>query len=221
MTNTIQIFLAALEPFKHLPMASSLRLAQTAKEMRYAKGEALFREGEPCNAVWVVKTGRIHLMRFLASGKVVTTCVMTHGELFCCLPAMDRKEYPIDAVAAEKSTVIRIALETFHGAMADVPAFLKQTLCFFCDRLRQVEQKSCMLYDPVETRLAQVLLTLSKKFGPTIPLTRNELAEIVGTTTETVIRTLSHLKTKGIIRSSRGKTTILKKDGLSIFLDNP
>lgn len=221
MTNNIQIFLAAIEPFKHLSVAGRLRLAQAAEEMQYAKGETLFREGELCDAVWVVKTGRIHLMRFLAEGKVITTCVMTPGELFCCLPAMDRKGYPVDAVAAEKSTVIRIALETFHGVMADAPAFLKQTLCLFCDRLRQVEQESCRRYDPVETRLAQVLLTLSKKFGPTIPLTRNELAEIVGTTTETVIRVLSRLKTKGIIRSSRGKTTILKKDGLSIFLDNP
>lgn len=102
--------------------------------------------------------------------------------------------------------------------MAASPAFAQQTLCLFCERLRQVEHKSCMIYDTAEARLAQVLLTLSKKFGPTIPLTRNELADIAGTTPETAIRTLSRFKAKGFISSSRGKTTLLKPDKLSDFL---
>ena len=207
-------FLVSLEPFKRLPTVEQKRLAEVAREKRYAKGETIYREGEPCDAVWVVKTGRVHLMKFLADGKVSTTCVMTDGETFCCLPALDRKAYPVDAVAAEESIVIRVPIEEFHQAMTRSPAFTEQALCLFCDRLRQVEHRSCMAYEPVEQRLAQVLLTLAKKFGPTIPLTRQELAEIAGTTHESVIRTLSRFGKQGLIRSSRGKTTVLKSDQL-------
>lgn len=212
--------LAAVDPFKRLAAAERQRLAQVAREKRYAKGETIFREGQASDSVWLVKTGRVHLMRFLADGKVSTTCVMTPGELFCCLPALDRKQYPVDAMAAEDSVVIRIPTEAFHQTMARSPAFTHQTLCLFCDRLRQVEHKSCMVYEPAEARLAQVLLGLAKKFGPTIPLTRQELAEIAGTTHETAIRTLSRFGKQGLIRSSRGKTTILRPEKLSALLTN-
>ncbi len=208
-------FLASIEPFKRLGSVERKRVAQHAQERRYAKGETIFREGQPSEAVWVVKSGRVHLMKFLAAGKVSTTCVMTAGDPFCCLPALDRKPYPVDAVAAEDSVVLRIPQDVFHQAMDRSPAFSQETLCLFCDRLRQVEHKSCMVYKPAEQRLAEVLLTLGKKFGATIPLTRHELAEIAGTTNETAIRTLSRFGKAGLIRSSRGKTTILNREKLS------
>lgn len=203
-----------VEPFKRLSAVERQRLAAASREKRYAKGETIFRAGDPAEAVCIVKEGRVHLMKFLESGQASTTCVMTTGETFCCLPALDRKPYPVDAIAAEDSVVVRIPTSTFHELLQANPAFLQQSLCLFCDRLRQVEDKSCMVYDSVERRLAQALVTLSKKFGPTIPLTKHELAELANTTVETTIRVLSHLKKQGIIRSARGSTTIAKPDKL-------
>ncbi len=211
--------LASIEPFKHLPAVERKQIAKQAKEKLYARGDAVFRAGAPAEAVWVVKTGRIHLMTFLADGKASTTCVMSAGEPFCCLPALDRKPYPVDAIAAEESIVIRIPIEAFHDAMSRSKEFAQQTLCLFCDRLRQVEHRSCMIYESVDIRLAQVLLTLSKKFGSTIPLTRQELAELAGTTHETTIRTLSRFKDRGLISSTRGKTTILRPEGLQALIE--
>ena len=207
-------FLDRVEPFKRLSAAERQRLAVVSREKRYAKGETIFRAGDPADAVCIVKEGRVHLMKFLESGQASTTCVMTTGETFCCLPALDRKPYPVDAIAAEDSVVVRIPTSTFHELLQANPAFLQQSLCLFCDRLRQVEDKSCMVYDSVERRLAQALVTLAKKFGPTIPLTKHELAELANTTVETTIRVLSHLKKQGIVKSSRGSTTIAKPDKL-------
>src|SRR3989338_734681 len=207
-------FLAGVELFKRLSAGERQRLAAASRERRYAKGETIFRAGEPADAVCVVKEGRVHLMKFLEDGQASTTCVMTPGETFCCLPALDRKPYPVDAVAAVDSVVVRVPTSAFHELLARNPAFLQDSLCLFCDRLRQVEQKSCMIYDSVERRLAQALLTLSKKFGPTIQLTKHELAELANTTVETTIRVLSHLKKDGIIKSSRGSTTIVKPSSL-------
>ena len=211
-------FLATTDPFKHLPAAEQKRLVQVAREKRYEKGETIFRAGQLSDAVWVVKSGRVHLMNYLADGKVSTTCVMAEGETFCCLPALDRKPYPADAVAAVDSTVVRIPLEAFHQAMNRSSAFTQDALCLFCDRLRQVEQKSCMVHEPAEQRLAQVLLGLAKKFGFTVPLTHQELAEIAGTTHETTTRTLNRFKRQGLIRSSRGKTVLVRPEQLKALL---
>ena len=207
-------FLADLELFKRLTTAERKRLAAAARETRYAKGETVFHQGDPAESVCVVKAGRVHLMKFLDGGQASTTCVMTQGEIFCCLPALDRQPYPADAIAAADSVVVRIPTRVFHELLQQNPAFLEASLCTFCDRLRQVEDKSCMAYDSVERRLAQALLTLSKKFGPTIPLTKHELAELANTTVETTIRILSHFKKQGLVRSSRGSTTIAKPDAL-------
>ncbi len=154
-------------------------------------------------------------MKFLETGQASTTCVMTVGETFCCLPALDGKPYPVDAVAAADSVVIRIPTKTFHSLMQENPSFMQDSLCHFCDRLRQVEHKSCALQDSVERRLAQTLIDLSKKFGKTIPLTKHELAEMAGTTVETTIRVLSDFKKQGIVTSLRGSTTITKPDELA------
>ena len=215
----IEGFLSRLEPFRHLSSADRKGLVERVREKRYAKGELLFREGQSSDAVWVVKTGRVHLSKILSGGKVSTTCVMTPGETFCCLPALDRKPYPVDAVAAENSIVLRVPLDVLHQVMGRSPDFAQRTTCLFCNRLRQVERAGCgQLYQTAEARPAQTLLALSKKFGNTIPLTRQELAEITGTTHETVIRTLSRFKQQGMIKSSRGKTTILQPDRLSDLL---
>jgi CRP/FNR family transcriptional regulator len=207
-------FLAGVEPFKRLSATERQRLAAVSREKRYAKGETVFRAGEPAEAVCVVKEGRVHLMKFLEGGQASTTCVMAPGETFCCLPALDRKPYPVDAIAATDSLVIRIPTSAFHELLQKNPAFLQDSLCLFCDRLRQVEDKSCMAYESVEQRLAKALLTLSKKFGPTIPMTKHELAELANTTVETAIRVLSQLRKQGIIRSARGSTTIAKPEQL-------
>jgi CRP/FNR family transcriptional regulator len=213
-------FLAGVSIFKRLTPAERQRLAGVSREKHYAKGETVFRAGEPAEVVCIVKEGRIHLMRFLESGQASTTCVMTTGEPFCCLPALDRQPYPVDAIAAMDSVVVRCPTSAFHELLKSNPAFLQDSLCLFCDRLRQVEAKSCMIYDSVERRLAQALLTLSKKFGPTIPMTKHELAELANTTVETTIRILSQFKKDGLIKSSRGSTTIADADRLKALANS-
>lgn len=214
MNQTLDQLLAAVEPFKRLSAADRRQLAAASREKRYAKGETVFRAGQPADAVCVVKAGRVHLMKFLESGQASTTCVMSPGETFCCLPALDGKPYPVDAIAAVDSTVVRIPTQAFQALLQRNPAFLQDSLCLFCDRLRAVEHKSCMAFDSVEQRLAQALLTLSKKFGATIPLTKHELAEMANTTVETAIRILGDMKKRGLLTSSRGSTTIAKPDQL-------
>ncbi|MCM8794244.1 MAG: Crp/Fnr family transcriptional regulator [Candidatus Omnitrophica bacterium] len=202
--HDIELFLKQTTIFRNLNPRQRQKVASYCREHLFEKGETIFREGQPSESVWVVQEGRVHLLHYLTDGKVQATCVLTPGETFCCLPALDRGNYPATAVAATKTKVIRIPTRVFHEMMGESPALLQETLCFFGSRLRQVEARGCMVHDPVERRVAQVLVTLRNKFGDSIPLTRQEIADMVGTTVETVIRTVSRFQKEKWVRSARG-----------------
>ena len=202
-------WLGQLKPYQSLPLAERKKFSQDAQEKRLTKGELLFREGQQSDSVWILRKGRVHLNQYTRNGQVSTTCVIGEGETFCCLPAMDHKTYPANAIAAMESVVIRIPAGTFSQWIQKYPQFFQETLCGFCNRLREVECHSGMIFDSVEQRITQVLVTLSKKFGNTIPLTRQEIANLAGTTLETTIRTLSKMKEKKLLRSTRGKIILL------------
>lgn len=204
-----ELFLKQSEIFRKLEAKDRQRLAAMSHERSFAKGETIFHEGRPCDSVWLTMEGRVHLLHFTPEGKAQATCVMAPGETFCCLPTLDQGVYPATAVAATQAKVLQIPLRLFHELMGHSPSLLQETLCVFGTRLRQVEAQGCLVHDPVEKRVAQALLILKKKFGDTIPLTRQEIAELAGTTVETVIRTISRFQKEGWVRSSRGKIHLL------------
>ena len=216
--HEVDLFLKQSEIFKYLTAEDRRRLVSISRDRVFTKGETIFHEGRQSDSVWLMREGRVHLLHYLSGGRVQTICVMTPGESFCCLPALDRGTYPATAVAATNAKILQIPSVSFHDMMQRSPTLLKETLCIFCNRLRQVEAKGCLAHDPVEQRIAQALLTLQKKFGDSIPLTRQEIAELVGTTVETAIRTISRFQQEGWIRSARGKLVLLQPNALKQIL---
>jgi CRP/FNR family transcriptional regulator len=200
--------------FSQLSKSEEIELKRVSQERKYSKGELIFSKGEPGTAVWILKEGRVHLQNVSYDGKVVTSCVMTKGDIFCCLPALDGKPYPSDAVAVEPAVILRIPGAFFRELLGKNPPFASQVMCTFCDQLRQMEGNACHALDPAQFRIARILLTLSDKFKDEIPLTRQEMAEIAGVTVETAIRILSQMKKKGIIRSSRKMTRVIAREKL-------
>lgn len=215
---SIELLLKEAEIFRKLSAKERQLLASMSHERAYTKGETIFHEGRPCDSVWFAMEGRVHLIHFTSEGKAQANCVITPGETFCCLPALDRGVYPVTAVAATPAKVLQIPIRTFHELMGSSPGLLQETLCVFGGRLRQVEAKGCLIHDPVERRVAQALLVLQKKFGENIPLTRQEIAQLAGTTVETAIRTIGRFQKEGWIRSSRGKLQLLQAEALSRLL---
>lgn len=212
--HDLELFLQQQELFRRLSSADRARVAALAHERRLAKGEMVFREGAPSDSIWLVKTGRVHLLHYETGGHARTTCVMTPGETFCCLPALDRGQYPATAVAAADSVVLQIPTPLFHELLRAAPGLLEETLCVFCHRLRQVEATGCRVFEPVDRRIAQALLTLRTKFGDTIPMTRQEIAELSGTTVETSIRTIRRFQQAGWVRATRGQIRLRQPERL-------
>ena len=220
MDATLGQFIRSVTPFNSLPKGEIEKLAPSCQTKTFEKGETIFQEGAFCDSVWVVKEGRVHLVKYLLEGKVSTTCVMAPGEIFCCLSSLDRKSYPANAIAAVKTEVVRVPIDLFSNLMTEQPVFAQKTLCLFCDRLRQVEGRACQMQDPAQQRVGQVLLPLSKKFGKTIPLTRQEIAELSGVTLETAIRVISRLKKEKLVLDSQRKTITIQPEALQTFLSH-
>ena len=210
----VELFLKQSEIFKRLTPKERQRLAELSHERTFEKNETIFHEGNASDSIWLTMEGRVNLSHHLSTGRTQTTCVMAQGETFCCLPALDRGAYPATAVAATKARVLQVPAWLFHELIGKSPALLQDALCVFAGRLRQVESRACLVHDPVERRIAQALLTLQKKFGDTIPMTKQEIADLVGTTVETAIRTIGRFQAEGWVRSSRGKLLLLKPDRL-------
>jgi CRP/FNR family transcriptional regulator len=118
--------------------------------------------------------------------------------------------------------VLRIRREDFLSFVAQRPQVVLRIISVLGERLRDAQGRlKDLAGERVEQRLARTLLMLSAKLGATLPFTRQEIADMAGTTTETAIRFISRLKDGGIIRSARGSITILDKTKLRLLSEGP
>lgn len=215
-----QIF-ASVFPFDLLSPEERARVGAVSVEKHFRKGQVIFQEGLPALTVWIVRQGRVHLEKHHANGKVSTVCVMTGGDLLCCLPALDREHYPATAMAREPTTVVGIPVESFSRLMADYPALSAKIVTTLCRCLRRLEERSrSQAYESAEKRVGGVLLAMATKFGPEISLTREEIAALSGLTVETTIRMTSRLKAHKLVSTSGKKSLKLEVTRLRAYIDS-
>lgn len=181
---------------------------------RLAKGQVLFEAGDPSLGVFVLLSGRAQLAHVRPDGSVRAVCVVTAGDTFCCLPAMDGGPYPATATAAAPTTVLEIPGALFRELLQREAAFARDALVHFCGRIRSAACESCGVLDEVPARLASRLLQLDEKFGGEIPLTRRELGELAHTTVETTIRVLKEFESRGWVELGRSRVRVLDRDAL-------
>jgi CRP-like cAMP-binding protein len=117
---------------------------------------------------------------------------------------------------------VGIKRDEFLSFLANRPQVALRIINVLGGRLRDAQSRLRDLAgERVEQRLSSVLLMLTAKLGPTLPFTRQELADMAGTTIETAIRVMSQLKDRGIIRTVRGKVIILDKEKLKLLSEGP
>lgn len=214
----MESYLYGVPIFRGLPAARHRQLAAASRLRRFRKGETIFEEDRPANFVWLVKRGWVALVKRTPNGSLATIFVMTPDEVVCGVSAFELGTYSSSAVAATDVQLISIPAKVFDELLTRVPAFAQQVLLACCTRLRHMAEAISIAQSPVEQRLAYVLLRLRANFGATIPITHHELARMAGTRWETSIRTLSSMRRRGWIASSRGKVTILSAKPLRALL---
>ncbi len=197
-------------------------LANLAIERSFMPNEFIFWDGDTPEWFYIVAEGKVKVVKYSSLGREFIIAFFGPGEMFGEVAVFENKPYPASAQAVAETKVVGIKREDFLSFLTNRPQVALRIINILGGRLRDAQGRLRDLAgERVEQRLASVLLMLSAKLGLTLPFTRQEIADMVGTTTETAIRVMSQLKDRGIIRSVRGKVIILDEEKLRLLSEGP
>jgi len=208
--------------FSSLNEGELAELSRLAAERSFRPDEFVFWEGDAPDYFYVVVVGRIKVAKYSSSGKEFIIAFFGPSEMFGEVAVFEGKPYPASAQAVADTRVLVIKKDDFLSFLATRPQVALEIINVLGGRLRDAQSRlKDLAGERVEQRIAMTLLMLSAKLGPTLPFTRQEIANMAGTTTETAIRVTSQLKERGIIRSVRGKIIILDETKLKLLSEGP
>jgi len=197
-------------------------LANLAIERSFMPNEFIFWDGDAPEWFYIVAEGKVKVVKYSSLGREFIIAFFGPGEMFGEVAVFENKPYPASAQAVVETKVVGIKRQDFLSFLTNRPQVALRIINILGGRLRDAQGRLRDLAgERVEQRLASVLLMLSAKLGLTLPFTRQEIADMTGTTTETAIRVMSHLKDRGIIRTVRGKVIILDEEKLRLLSEGP
>ena len=195
-------------------------LLKYGKEKTVAKGEEIFGEGDDPDAIYLVKDGRVHMTKASTSGAESLVAFYEPGSTFCVAASIIGKPYPCAARAALDSVIISIPSARFLELFEKLPSFAKRLLHEMAPQFCEAHCDCALSVESVDKRLAYTLLRLDKQFqGRAIPFTRQELAQMVNTTVESCIRTLSAWTKDGWVEGVRGELKVVQRKSLEALLE--
>ncbi|UCC60007.1 MAG: Crp/Fnr family transcriptional regulator [Dehalococcoidia bacterium] len=213
---------------KETPIFSGLsdyelsELSEVTLERSFHTGEFVFWDGDDPDCFYIIAEGKIKVLKHASSGKEFIIAFFGPGEMFGEVAVFENKPYPASAEVAAETTVLGIKRDDFLSFLRDRPEVALRIIYILGGRLRDAQSRlRDIAGERVEQRIASVLLMLASKLGPSLPFTRQEIADMSGTTTETAIRVMSRLKDGGIVRSVRGKTVIVDEPKLRLLSEGP
>ncbi len=218
-------FQASESLFLRLPDGEARELLDRLTEHRVSRGEAIFREGDPADALFIVKSGLVKLVSLSTEGEESILHILRPGDLFGEV-IIERRIRPFTAVALTDVTVSRLKRNDLLDLLASLPSLSRNFLRLLCDRLHQVEREFAGLLNAwAYHRLGRELLHLAGDLGvetgegTLIPLhlTHEDLSNLIGTARETVTLQLQRFEEMGIIRR-KGRQIIVNRPRLAGYL---
>jgi CRP/FNR family transcriptional regulator len=209
--------------FRRLQPDDRHRLAAVARAREYAKGETIFSEGDASDHFFTVASGRVKVFKTTATGKDVILEVFGSGDPLGATAAYEGRPFPASAVALEDTTCLLIPRKEFFALLEQHPSLVRGLLLGLTHRLIELTNRLAELTGGrVEARFARLFLKLAHDIGrpaeggTLIPMTlsRQELADLTGTTIETCIRIMSRWGKEDIVRTEKDGFTVLDKPSL-------
>ena len=199
---------------KRVPLFSSLSeqefafLTSHLVQRKYAAGELIFSEGDPCTGLYVVRAGNVRIFKSSAGGREQVLSIDGPGSSIAELPVFDGGNYPASAQAVNDCTLFFFSRQDFQSLCLQYPQVALKVLKVIGSRLRKlvgiIEELS---FTTVRHRLIALLVRLGKSDGTrngdavslTLPFNNSELAAQIGTVRELISRNLSRLQSEGLI----------------------
>ncbi len=204
--------------FSQLAPADLQRVVEVTRERTYPKNSVILFEDDPGDALYVVGKGQVKVVLIGEDGREVILSVLGEGEFFGEMALIDDQPRSAHVIAMEDSTLLVVRREDFQGILTQQPLLALALLRELTRRLRRVDEKvgSLVLLD-VHGRVAQLLLDLADEAGGahiTRRLTHHTIAQMIGSSRETVSRTMRELVEKGLIAVSRRDIVIRDRPAL-------
>lgn len=214
--------------FAGLPERAITEINRHFIERGFTAGETIYFAGDPAAHLYVVADGKIKLLRHTWIGRDVLLDLLTPGEFFGSLSTIEDDYYPDTAQAQTAACVLSISSDAFRAVLDSYPQAALKVLDITAERLKSAHETIRQLSAfPVEKRIAHTLLKLGEKIGQKdsvglliqVPLSRDDLAEMTGTTTETASRIMSQFQKDGLVESGRQWVAIKDQNRLAAILD--
>jgi CRP-like cAMP-binding protein len=199
-----------------------------ARLRRMPAGGFFFHENDPATHLYVLTEGRLKITQLTPEGHQVIHMLLTAGQPFGGVAALGEGEYPITAEAVEECVALSWDATTMTGLMRKYPDIAINTAKFLARRFHELQvQHRQLMTERVERRVARALLKLADNAGRKapggveidFPLSRQDLAEMTGTTLFTVSRLLSGWDEKQLIRAERQRVTVLDPAALQTIAE--
>jgi CRP/FNR family transcriptional regulator len=218
--------LKKIDLFKNLSDDELKELEPYLAAVSYGKKENIFSEGEAPEWFYIVLKGKVKVTKLSHEGKEIILEVISPHDIFGGVAVLRNFPYPANAVAMEDSEVLKISRKNLMRLVDRFPNLMYCIALQLGDRMKSsYDSLKNIALERVEARIAALLLKLSNKVGVEtdkgllidMRLTKQDVADMVGTTVETSIRTFSKFKKQGLLTDSNGKIVIKDREGLMSF----
>jgi CRP/FNR family transcriptional regulator, nitrogen oxide reductase regulator len=209
--------------FDGLETAALQDVYKTSRFEKRAEGEYFFFQGDPADSVFVLVEGQVRLLQLTPDGQQIILRIITPDTLFGVIGAVKGATFPVTAESMANSRALCWPHELLLQLMSRYPQIAQNAMQSMAGHVQEMQDRYReMATERVERRVARTILRLTRAAGKrteegieiTIPLTRQDLAEMSGTTLFTVSRIVSEWERNGIVRAGRERLLILQPHGL-------
>ena len=206
------------------------RFSHVAVPRTFPAGTRVFHEGDDSDACYIVKDGSFRVTREHSDGRAITLATLGPGEIFGELAMLDGDKRSASAEALTEGELLALPAADVRSLLARHPEISLKLVAGLVRRLRAANVRlSRQSFQTVPSRVAGILAQLSRegqdnKDGDgemqevTIRMNQTDLAQLAGTSRESVSRFLAELERAGVVRSGRGRVTVLQPNKLRNYI---
>jgi CRP/FNR family transcriptional regulator len=207
------------------------RFSQVAVPRSFPAGTRVFHEGDSSDACYIVSEGSFRVTREHSDGRAITLATLGPGEIFGELAMLDGDTRSASAESITDGTLLALPANDVRGLLGRNPEIALKLVAGLVRRLRAANMRlSRQSFQTVPSRVAGILAQLSRDGQPTgsdgdgdmsevtIRMNQTDLAQLAGTSRESVSRFLAELERAGVVRSGRGRVTVLQPNKLRNYI---
>lgn len=217
MSQLDESLINRLPPFAGLDRDAVREILDQGHSRRFDAGAAVFHEGDAADRFFLLLDGYIRVVKTTPEGEQIIALHIPPGQLFGIAPALQRDTYPATAIAATESIALYWPAHLWDGFAAKYQGFATETYRTLGGRMDEMQTRIAELAtQAVEQRVAAAVLRMVNQSGRKVedgieidfPVTRQNIADMTGTTLHTVSRLLSAWEKDGLVHSGRRRIVV-------------